>query len=42
MGYIWGIYASRENFENVIRILIYILIKFDIKNNRCYIEIMML
>ena len=44
MGYIWGIYASRENFENVIRTLIYIyiLIKFDIKNDRCHIEIMML
>ena len=35
MEYIWGIYASRENFEKVIRILIYILIKFDIKNDRC-------
>ena len=42
MGYILGIYASRENFENVISILMYILLKFDIKNDRCYIEIMML
>ena len=39
MGYI---YASQENFENVIGILMYILIKFDIKNDRCYIEIVML
>ena len=42
MEYIYGVYKLPEKIlKHVISILMYILIKFGIKNYRCYIEIMM-
>ena len=40
---LYGVFKLPEkNFENMISILMYILIKCSIKSDICYIEIMML